>query len=186
MFLRLRIFRGVVAADPCQSCATHINTLTLSWRGPLSYRNHSMDLIANQWTGFYMITASVMRELSSFFPTQCFKKTSSNSKYNGFICFLLFSYLRSLKAKYRSLVICKIIRVVDKDRQLAWTSVLNAMMMLKKSWGEVTEQTIRNCFRKSVRCFIGRSRRCYGWPWWPISRYGGWWWERQCCRGVRV
>ena len=24
------------------------------------------------------------------------------------------------------------------------------MMMLKKAWGEVTEQTIRNCFRKSV------------------------------------
>ena len=23
------------------------------------------------------------------------------------------------------------------------------MMMLKKAWGEVTEQTIRNCFRKS-------------------------------------
>ena len=34
--------------------------LTLSWRQPLSYRNQS-----NQWTGFYMITASVMKELSS-------------------------------------------------------------------------------------------------------------------------
>ena len=31
-------------------------TLTLSWRRPLSCR-------ANQWTGFYMITASVMKEL---------------------------------------------------------------------------------------------------------------------------
>ena len=31
------------------------HSLTLSWRRPLSYRN--------QWTGFYMITASVMREL---------------------------------------------------------------------------------------------------------------------------
>ena len=30
--------------------------LTLSWRGTLSYRNQS-------WTGFYMITASVMKEL---------------------------------------------------------------------------------------------------------------------------
>ena len=30
--------------------------LTLSWRRPLSYRNQS-----NQWTGFYMITASVMK-----------------------------------------------------------------------------------------------------------------------------
>ena len=39
--------------------------LTLPWRGPLSYRNQSID--ANQWTGFYMITASGMRELSSGF-----------------------------------------------------------------------------------------------------------------------
>ena len=39
--------------------------LNLSWRGPLSYRNQSIDLICrtNQWTGFYMITASVMKEL---------------------------------------------------------------------------------------------------------------------------
>ena len=34
--------------------------LTLSWRRPLTYRNQSS---ANQWTGFYMITASVMKEL---------------------------------------------------------------------------------------------------------------------------
>ena len=87
--------------------------------------------------------------LSSFFPWQCFKKTSSNSKCNGFICFLLFFYLRSLKAKYQSLVIRKIIRAVGKDKQLARTSIIEAMMMLKKTWGEVTEQTIRNCFRKS-------------------------------------
>ena len=87
--------------------------------------------------------------LSSFFPWQCFKKTSSNSKCNGFICFLLFFYFRSLKAKYQSLVIRKIIRAVDKDKQLARTSIIEAMMMLKKTWGEVTEQTIRNCFRKS-------------------------------------
>ena len=39
--------------------------------------------------------------------------------------------------------------MVDKDKQLARTSILEAMMMLKKDWGEVTEQTIRNCFRKS-------------------------------------
>ena len=58
-----------------------------------------------------------------------------NSKCNGFICFLLFFYLMSFKAKYRSLVICKITRSVDKDKQLAWTSILKAMMMLKKAWG---------------------------------------------------
>ena len=32
--------------------------LTLSWRRPLSYRNQSI------WTGFYMITAAVMKELN--------------------------------------------------------------------------------------------------------------------------
>ena len=35
-------------------------SLTLSWRRPLSYRNCSR----NQWTGFYMITASALKELS--------------------------------------------------------------------------------------------------------------------------
>ena len=38
--------------------------LTLSWRGPLSYRNQSIDLQRNQWTGFYMITASLMKKLT--------------------------------------------------------------------------------------------------------------------------
>ena len=33
--------------------------LTRSWRRSLSYRNQ-----ANQWTGFYMVTASVMKELN--------------------------------------------------------------------------------------------------------------------------
>ena len=39
--------------------------------------------------------------------------------------------------------------MVDKDKQLAKTSILKAMMMLKKAWDEMTEQTIRNCFWKS-------------------------------------
>ena len=54
-----------------------------------------------------------------------------------------------MKAKYRSLVIRKIIRAVDKDKQLPRTSILEAMMMLKTAWDEVTEKTILNCFRKS-------------------------------------
>ena len=54
-----------------------------------------------------------------------------------------------MKAKYRSLVTRKIIRAVDKDKHLARTSILEAMIMLKKTCDEVTEQTIRNCFRKS-------------------------------------
>ena len=85
----------------------------------------------------------------SFFPWLCFKKTSSGSKCNGFLCFFLFPYLHSLKAKYQSLVIYNIIRVVRKNKQLAWTSILEAMMMLKKAWGEMTEQKIWNCFQKS-------------------------------------
>ena len=54
-----------------------------------------------------------------------------------------------MKVKYQSLVIRKIIRAVDKDKQLARTSILEAIMMLKKVWGQVTEQTIRKYFRKS-------------------------------------
>ena len=38
--------------------------LTLLWRRPLSYRN--------QWTGFYMITVSVMKELSCFNRLSCY------------------------------------------------------------------------------------------------------------------
>ena len=40
-------------------------SLTLSRRTPLSYRNESIDCFANQWTGFYMITASVLKELNT-------------------------------------------------------------------------------------------------------------------------
>ena len=47
------------------------------------------------------------------------------------------------------MVIRKIIRAIDKDKQLARTLILKVMMMLEKAWGEVTEQAIRNCFRKS-------------------------------------
>ena len=35
--------------------------LTLSWRRPISYRNQS-----NQWNGFYMISASVIKGLNAF------------------------------------------------------------------------------------------------------------------------
>ena len=64
-----------------------------------------------------------------------------------FFLFLSLS-LRSLKAKYRSLVIRKITRELEKDKQLPRTSILEAMM-LKTAWDEVTNKTIVNCFRKS-------------------------------------
>ena len=34
--------------------------LTLSWQRSLSYRTSPLICRANQWTGFYMISASVM------------------------------------------------------------------------------------------------------------------------------
>ena len=43
--------------------------LTLFWRRPVSYRNQSMICGGNQWTGFYMIMASVMKRLNA---TNCF------------------------------------------------------------------------------------------------------------------
>ena len=36
--------------------------LTLSWRRFLSYRNQSIDLFCNQWTGFCIIGTSVMKD----------------------------------------------------------------------------------------------------------------------------
>ena len=54
-----------------------------------------------------------------------------------------------IEAKYQSLVIYKNIRAAKKDKQLARISILEAMMMLNEAWGDVTEQTIRICFRKS-------------------------------------
>ena len=44
-----------------------VQALTFWWRRPLSYRNQSIDLRSNQWTGFYMITASVMKGLSHWY-----------------------------------------------------------------------------------------------------------------------
>ena len=64
------------------------------------------------------------------------------------ICFF-FNFLRSLKAKYRSLIIRKIIRELDQSTELPRTSILEAMIMLKAAWDEVTVKTIVNCFRKS-------------------------------------
>ena len=39
------------------------NILTLSWRRSASFRNQSTDMQRNQWTAFYMIGTSVMKEL---------------------------------------------------------------------------------------------------------------------------
>ena len=53
-----------------------LRTFTLSRRRPLSYRNQSID-----WTGFYMITASVMKGLKiSLYTPSLFKRRMSNFK----------------------------------------------------------------------------------------------------------
>ena len=52
------------------------------------------------------------------------------------------------KTKHRSLVVRKIIRAVEIDKEPCRISVLGAMVMLRKSWDDVSEQTIVNCFRK--------------------------------------
>ena len=49
------------------------------------------------------------------------------------------------------------------------------MMILKKAWGEVTEQTIRNCFRKSGISFEAQERAMDGHDdslkgWWMMMR----------------
>ena len=56
-----------------------ITLLTLSWRRPLSYRNKS-----NQWTGFYIITASLINGLKLVIFThndRCVFKTLSKICY---------------------------------------------------------------------------------------------------------
>ena len=58
--------RSLYPTSTKQICKA-IFSLTLSWRRPLSYRNQSIVCSANQWTGFYMITASVMKGLKKEF-----------------------------------------------------------------------------------------------------------------------
>ena len=63
--------------------------LTLSWRGPLSYRN------LHQWSGFYMITAPIMKELKGLIKTvwitNTFKVKSKASSYSTLFTIILFS-----------------------------------------------------------------------------------------------
>ena len=56
-------------------CNALCKFLTLSWRGPLSYIIYHCR--ANQWTGFYIITAPVMKELIKIESSKCFSKRYS-------------------------------------------------------------------------------------------------------------
>ena len=57
--------------------------------------------------------------------------------------------IRSLKAKYRRKIIKRLIRAVDMKKKLPQTSIFDAMQLLQSTWSEVSELTIKNCFRKS-------------------------------------
>ena len=48
------------------------------------------------------------------------------------------------------MVFPKIIRVIDKNKQVALLSVLETMFTLKKSWDEISKKTFQNCFRNTV------------------------------------
>ena len=57
--------------------------------------------------------------------------------------------IRALKAKYRSLAVCKLILVLEKKEPTPKFSILSVIYMLKKAWDAILNQTFTNCFRKS-------------------------------------
>ena len=69
----------------------------------------------------------------------------------------LFSYLRTqlqgvmraLKTKYRTNVVRKIIRSLEKNNTLPKISLLHGMQMLVSTWNALTTETIVNYFRKA-------------------------------------
>ena len=71
-------------------------SLTLSWRMPLSYRNH-LICGANQWTGFYMITASVMKGLIFSVESKISDLLSWRMEYFQSPTFILSGFDRSAK-----------------------------------------------------------------------------------------
>ena len=57
--------------------------------------------------------------------------------------------IRALKAKYHSLVIRKLILVLEKKEPMPKFSILSAMYMLKKALDAFSKQTFTNFFWKS-------------------------------------
>ena len=57
--------------------------------------------------------------------------------------------IRSLKAKYRTNVVRKIIRTFEKNKTLPKISLLHGMQMLDSAWNALITETIVNCFRKA-------------------------------------
>ena len=54
----------------------------------------------------------------------------------------------SLKSKYRTRIIQKVLSAIDQGKQLPVISILEAMKVLALSWSEVSKETT-NCFTKS-------------------------------------
>ena len=55
----------------------------------------------------------------------------------------------SLKSKYRTRIVQKVLAAIDQGKQLPVISILEAMKVLALSWSEVSKETITNCFTKS-------------------------------------
>ena len=57
--------------------------------------------------------------------------------------------IQSLKAKYRTKVMCKYINAVNSDKELPNVTILDVMIMVEQSWSTVPDTTIINCFTKT-------------------------------------
>ena len=67
--------------------------------------------------------------------------------------------IRTLKARYRNEMRRRILNEIDNEDSTAnviakKTSLLDALHLIKKSWADVTETTIKNCFKKGGFSFI--------------------------------
>ena len=56
----------------------------------------------------------------------------------------------SLKSKYRTRIIQKVLAAIDQGKQLPVISILEAMKVLALSWSEVSKEAITNCFSEDV------------------------------------
>ena len=57
--------------------------------------------------------------------------------------------IRSVKAKYRSLAVRKLISALERKTPLPTISILSAMIMLSKTWNAVSNTTFTNRFKKA-------------------------------------
>ena len=57
--------------------------------------------------------------------------------------------IRSMKAKYRSLAVRKLISALEKRAAMSTISVLSALIMLRKVWNAIPDTTLINCLKKA-------------------------------------